>query len=247
MYLLPHGVVLAIRLVNHEINKLRKKRLLIALDGHSSSGKSTLAKDLSTVLEITHVDSGAMYRAVTLYLHEHNINLDDDLACQKVLNEIEISFEIIDGVSITFMNEIAVEDKIRSMKVSELVSKVSTISCVRKFLVDEQRKLAESGGVIMDGRDIGTVVFPHADVKLYVTASLDIRTERRYTELIEKGMNISKSEVRDNLLMRDNIDSNRTDSPLRKADDAYHLDTSDLDRGEMLAKSIQIIYNHINR
>jgi len=214
--------------VTEELKQLRNKNLVIALDGHSSSGKSTLSKDISGVLEIPHIDSGAMYRAVTLYCIKEDIDISNESMIAKSLDLINISFRVEDGKNVTMLNGTNVEEQIRTMAVSENVSAIAAISGVRSQMVDQQRSMAQSSGLIMDGRDIGTVVFPQADVKLFVTASTEVRTERRHQELLSKGQDISKAEVRLNLVSRDHIDSTRDDSPLRQAADAVILDTTAL-------------------
>lgn len=245
MFALPHGVSLALKVITKEIELLRTKRLTIALDGHSSSGKSTLAKDIARILEIVHVDTGAMYRAVTLYFLRHDISIDNSSKILDALNNITIEFvKNAQGLE-TFLNGESVEREIREMSVSERVSDVAAISSVRKFCVTQQKSLAESNGVVMDGRDIGTVVFPDADVKFFVTASIDVRSQRRYKELLERGIKITLEEVRKNLISRDEIDSTREDSPLRQAKDAIIIDTSELDRGAMLASALKIIHNRV--
>ena len=243
--MLPHGVSLAIRIVSREIAQLRNQNIIIALDGYSSSGKSTLAKDLSKLLDITHIDSGAMYRAITLHLISNRIDIQDHKSVIDSLADIKIDFRIIEGLSATHLNGKNVEKEIRQMAISEWVSEVATISRVRSFLVSEQRRLANKEGVIMDGRDIGTVVFPDADVKLFITASTEVRAKRRFEELVNKGIEISLSEVRSNLDKRDHIDSTRQDSPLKKAEDAFGLDTTQLDRGQMLTEAVVIIHQKI--
>ena len=206
-----------------------------------------MAKDLAKILEYTHIDSGAMYRAVTYHILECGIEPTNHRAIEEQLIHINIRFDRREGNNRTILNDNDVEDQIRTMVVSKSVSEVSTIPKVRSFLVDQQRKLARGGGVIMDGRDIGTVVFPNADVKLFVTASVDIRANRRHAELAGKGIELNLKEVKENLETRDHIDSTREDSPLRQADDAYLLDTSDKDRGEMVVSAIQTIHQHINK
>ncbi len=242
MYGLPQGVSLAINLLAGKIEQLKSKSLIIAIDGHSSSGKSTLAKDLSSILQFLHIDSGAMYRAVTLYFLRNQVNVTKQEAIDCALCEIVIDFEQIEGHSRTILNGEDVEKQIRSMEVSQTVSDVAAISSVRKFLVMQQRSLSGDHSVIMDGRDIGTVVFPDADVKLFVTASHEVRTQRRFDELVSKGVDISISEVAQNLKNRDHIDSTREDSPLKRANDAIELDTSHLNRGQMVSKALQIIF-----
>jgi len=242
LYNIPQGVGLALKLVSREIDNIRQHKLIIALDGHSSSGKSTLAHDLSRLLEISHIDTGAMYRAVTLYLLDHEIDCSDTAKVISVLSDIDIMFESEGGMCFTVLNGKRVEDEIRTMRVSDRVSDISTISAVRSHLVHLQRKMASTDSLIMDGRDIGSVVLPNANVKIFVSASIDIRTERRYKELLDKGIDISKKEVEENLKKRDHIDSTRKDSPLVQADDAIFLDTGLLDRGQMLSEAIKIIF-----
>jgi CMP/dCMP kinase len=242
---IPQGISLAIQLVTKEIDQLRNKKLVIALDGHSSSGKSTLSKDLSKLLHIPHIDSGAMYRAVTLYCLEHSIDPTDVSQVTKALPNIIIGYADVSGHKAITLNGINVEEKIRAMEVSEHVSHIAAISSVRSELVKIQRSLAVSTGVVMDGRDIGSVVLPYADVKLYVTADIEVRTKRRHQELTEHGDHITVDMVRQNLLERDHIDSNRNDSPLVQATDAILLDTSDLDRSSMLTQAVQIIHSRM--
>jgi len=163
----------------------------------------------------------------------------------KALDLINISFRVEDGKNVTMLNGTNVEEQIRTMAVSENVSAIAAISGVRSQMVDQQRSMAQSSGLIMDGRDIGTVVFPQADVKLFVTASTEVRTERRHQELLSKGQDISKAEVRLNLVSRDHIDSTRDDSPLRQAADAVILDTTDMDRQGMLAAALKLIHDKV--
>ena len=231
--------------MTREIELLRNKKLTITLDGHSSSGKSTLAKDLSKLLDIVHVDSGAMYRAVALYFLQNDIDPHNEDLVSKALKKITIDFRKIDDVVLTFLNDQLVEKEIREMQVSEFVSDVAAVSQVRKFLVDQQRKMAQNNGIIMDGRDIGTVVFPNADVKLFVTASHQVRSQRRFDELKSRGLQVKLEVISKNLAKRDNLDSNRKDSPLKQAKDAIVLDTSTLDRGSMLSAAIKIIHNRV--
>jgi CMP/dCMP kinase len=205
--------------------------LIIAIDGYSSCGKSSFAKYIASILNYTYIDSGAMYRAVTLYAIREKILLDD-LVYEKRLREelinLEISFETNPrtGRKEVFLKGINVEEEIRGMKVSENVSPISKIGFVRKKMVAYQRKMGEKKSVVMDGRDIGTVVFPKADIKLFMTADPLIRAERRFKELQEKGIKTSLDEVESNIRERDFIDQNRYESPLRKADDAIVLDNS---------------------
>ncbi len=246
MYTIPSAVQLAIKLAAAQIQQIKKQNPVIALDGYSSSGKSTLAKDLATLLEITHIDTGAMYRATALYLLQTGISPDDEPTVTSSLDDIDIELCLEKGQRCTKLNDIDVSEEIRSMKVSNIVSEVSTISSVRRYLVKQQRKIAASQSVVMDGRDIGTVVLPDADVKIFVTASIEERSKRRHLELSNKGVDISLEEVSTNLEKRDRIDSGRKDSPLLQADDAVLLDTTTYDRPGMLVEAIKIISNKLN-
>ena len=237
----PLGIPFALQFLQKEINKVSAQRMVIALDGHSSSGKSTAAKQLAAILGYLFVDSGAMYRAVTLHLLENSIPIENEEMVLASLEDVNISFKRSEDGMRTLLNERDVESEIRTMVVSEHVSPVAAISGVRSFLVREQRAMAGQQGIVMDGRDIGTVVFPNADVKIFITASIAVRTERRYQELKNKGLSIDKAEVQRNLEERDHIDSTRADSPLRQAEDAILLDTSNLDPAQQLQKSLEII------
>ena len=247
MSLLPHGIGLALNLIANQIKEISNSKLIIAIDGFSSSGKSTLAKDLSKVLNLSHIDSGAMYRAVSLYCDQHEIDITNVSHVDSVLDQIEIDFKTADGKNITLLNGEDVESKIRTVRISQIVSDVARISAVRKKLVDSQRRLALDKGVIMDGRDIGSVVFPNAHVKFFVTASIEVRCNRRHNELIEKGINVSEKEILENLKLRDEIDSTRKDSPLVQTDDAHLLDTSNMGRSEMLAEALNVIISTIKK
>jgi len=217
------------------------EQITIAIDGHSSCGKSTLAKALAKKLGYVYVDSGAMYRAVTLYFIQNEVDIKDEEAVKLALLDIDISFKNLNGKNTTFLNEVNVEDRIRSMEVSDFVSPVATLSIVRRIVVKQQRDLGKEKGIVMDGRDIGTVVFKDAELKIFLTASPNVRTQRRYDELIAKGQQVSKKEVRENLLRRDHIDSTRADSPLRKADDAIEIDNSDLTEVDQLKKALALV------
>ena len=210
------------------------KKIIIAIDGYSSCGKSTLAKALSKKLHYAYVDTGAMYRAVTLYFLENQVNLDDENSVKAALEKIEVHFERIEGKNTTFLNGNNVENEIRSMRISDAVSQVAAISEVRRAMVKQQKMMGNRKGVVMDGRDIGTVVFPDAELKIFLTAEPEIRVLRRYEELRQKGEAIDIEEVRKNLSERDRIDTSRQDSPLRKADDALVLDNSHLNEQEQL-------------
>ena len=209
------------------------KRITIAIDGHSSCGKSTMAKDLAKEIGYVYIDTGAMYRAVTLFALHHGL-IDNaginETALRKLLPDIMITFQLNDetGRPDTYLNGVCVEKEIRSMEVSQHVSPIATLGFVREAMVDLQRLMGEAKGVIMDGRDIGTVVFPDAELKIFVTASVDVRAQRRFDELKAKGEACSLAEIRANVVERDRIDSTRAISPLRQADDAIVLDNSNM-------------------
>lgn len=210
-----------------------KKKITIAIDGFSSTGKSTIAKLIAKKYNLIYVDTGAMYRAVTLFA-KNNKFVDKDFLIQKelisCLEKISLSFKFNEklGFAEMYLNNENVESEIRSLEISQLVSKVATISEVRRKLVFEQKEMGKQGAVVMDGRDIGTVVFPGADLKLFMTASADIRATRRYNELINKGDKVSFEDILLNVQERDRIDSTRKDSPLVRAVDAIEFDNSDM-------------------
>ena len=209
------------------------KRITIAIDGYSSTGKSTIAKLLAEKYNYIYVDTGAMYRAVTLFAKHNGFITKDFLDEQQLINDlkdISLSFQFNSdlGFAEMFLNGKNVEKEIRTLEISQLVSKVAVISEVRSKLVAEQQSMGNEGGVVMDGRDIGTVVFPEAELKLFMTASADKRATRRYKELIGRGDNVSFDDILFNVQERDRIDSTRKDSPLRKADDAIEFDNSDM-------------------
>ena len=216
-----------------------EKKIIVAIDGHSSCGKSTLARDLARVLGYAYIDSGAMYRAVTLFFLDNGIDWTDPEAVAKALQEIHIEFRATQSGNQTLLNGVLVEEDIRSMRVSDYVSPVSAISAVRRAMVAQQQLMSRQRGVVMDGRDIGTVVFRDAELKIFLTASTEVRVRRRYDELRAKGINISPEEVRANLFERDRIDSTREDSPLKQAEDARILDNTQLGREEQLALALQ--------
>ena len=216
------------------------KKIVIAIDGVSSTGKSTMAKDLAKEIGYTYIDTGAMYRAVTLYCLQHDIFAGDVIDEEKLRSQmggIHISFrpDAETGGRNTYLNGVNVEKEIRSMEVAERVSRVAAIGFVRRALVAMQQEMGREKGIVMDGRDIGTVVFPHAELKIYVTASPEVRAERRMKELRAKGEDVSLEEVLRNVRMRDHIDSTRKESPLRKADDAIELDNSHMSISEQKA------------
>lgn len=207
---------------------MSNNKINVAIDGYSGCGKSTTAKAVAHHIGYTYIDTGAMYRAVTLYFLRSKINIDDAQQVEEALNDIKIRFVYNDqtGKSHTYLNGEDVEEEIRKPEVASYVSPVAAISAVRKSLVQQQQEMGKEKGVIMDGRDIGTVVFPDAECKFFMTADPDIRAQRRVEELKLAGVTASFDEVRENLLERDRIDSNRADSPLMKAEDAIIIDTS---------------------
>lgn len=205
------------------------KVFIVAIDGFSSCGKSTLARQLAKYFGWVYVDTGAMYRAATLYLIQNHISFDNLLEIEKALENIHISFKNIDGINTTFLNDINVESQIRSLEVSSFVSEVSAIPQVRRKMVDLQKKMATPPGLVMDGRDIGTVVFPQAQLKIFLTADPDIRSQRRFEELQKQNKKqITLAEIKENIQHRDTIDTQRKDSPLTQASDAILIDNSDM-------------------
>ena len=212
------------------------KKIIIAIDGHSSTGKSTLAKQLAKALDYIYVDSGAMYRAVTLYALEQGFisdkKLDTDALISNIKN-VNIEFKKQgNNPTVLFLNNKEVSSKIRGMEVSNLVSKVAALPQVRQCLVKEQRKMGQNKGIVMDGRDIGTVVFPEAELKIFMTASAQTRTQRRFDELTAKGEQVDFDEVYENITSRDYKDSTRADSPLTQAKDARVLDNTNLTQSQ---------------
>lgn len=227
-----------------EIQKIKRmKNKVIAIDGYSSCGKSTLAKALAQKTGFTYVDSGAMYRAVTLYFLRNQISLTDQIQIQEALENIHIDLVEEQGGLKVFLNHEDISEEIRQMKVSEFVSEVSAIKLVRKALVAQQQALGKRRNIIMDGRDIGTTVFPHADLKIFMTAEPQIRANRRFQELRAKGIEVSMEEVIENLAHRDHIDTHREESPLVRAADAFVLDNSDITEAEQLAIVLEKISN----
>ena len=222
------------------------KKILIAIDGYSSCGKSTMAKELARAIHYKYIDSGAMYRAVTLYCIEkgffHNDILDEE-AIRHYIGDIHISFKFNEktGNSDTYLNGENVEKQIRSMAVADKVSPVATIGFIREAMVKQQQAMGKQKGIVMDGRDIGTVVFPDAELKLFVTARPEIRAQRRLEELIAKGESVNFEDVLKNIEKRDWIDSTRKDSPLRKAPDAIVLDNSEITMEEQNTFLLRIV------
>lgn len=222
------------------------KRITIAIDGFSSCGKSTMAKQLAKDLGYIYVDTGAMYRAVTLYALNHAFMAQNELQVKELLAclpKIDVAFTQEGGV---LLNGERVDDAIRSVEVSQWVSKVSSIKEVRQKMVELQRAMGSNKGVVMDGRDIGTVVFPDAELKIFVTAEPKVRAQRRYDEWIAKGMQVNFDEVLRNVIDRDYQDQHRAESPLKQADDAIVLDNSYMSRGEQqewLMKQVEKVCN----
>jgi CMP/dCMP kinase len=217
------------------------KKIVIAIDGYSACGKSTTAKDVATILGYKYIDSGAMYRAVTVYFLEHHVSLSNPKEINKALNDISISFKINSkGITETFLNNLNVEREIRRMRVSENVSPVSAIHDVRVAMVEQQRKLGKDKGIVMDGRDIGTVVFPNADMKFFMTADILVRAFRRQKELLELDRLVDLDNVIENIEQRDMIDTTRKESPLRKADDAIVIDTTHITIDEQVDEVVRM-------
>lgn len=222
------------------------KKITIAIDGFSSTGKSTLAKQLAKQLGYVYVDTGAMYRAVTLYAMQNGFVSESHLnkeALIQSLPNVRLHFEFNPdlGFAEMYLNGTNVETEIRTLDVSRLVSKVAEISEVRAKLVEQQQEMGKNKAIVMDGRDIGTVVFPDAELKIFMTASPETRAQRRYDELLEKGQSVSFADVLQNVKERDYIDTNREDSPLVKADDAIVVDNSAMDRTEQFELVLNIV------
>ncbi len=226
------------------------KKIVIAVDGYSSCGKSTLSKELAKQFHYNYIDTGAMYRSVTLFALENGLIENEKVkreALIKALPEIHISFQYNtkEQKSDTYLNGQCVEDEIRGMRVSGMVSPVATIKEVREAMVKQQQAMGKEKGIVMDGRDIGTVVFPNAELKIFMTASAETRATRRYKELQEKGVEASYDEILSNVKERDFIDENRDESPLRKANDAIVLDNGNLSRAEQLKLAIEMVHKQL--
>lgn len=227
------------------------KKITIAIDGYSSTGKSTLAKHLAKALNYVYVDTGAMYRAVTLFAIQQKIITENSFANQKLIDElphISLTFHFNPdlGFAEMYLNNINVEREIRSMEVSKFVSKIAAVSEVRSKLVQQQQLYGTEKGVVMDGRDIGTVVFPDAELKIFMTASTEIRAKRRFLELQEKGQEVTYDEVLKNVQERDEIDTTRKDSPLVKADDAIVIDNSELTKEQQFEQILNLAQQRMN-
>ncbi|WP_294629028.1 (d)CMP kinase [uncultured Bacteroides sp.] len=235
----------------HNLNELNMKKIVIAVDGFSSCGKSTMAKELAREVGYIYIDSGAMYRAVTLYSMENGIFDGDVIDAEKLKNEIRnihISFRLNPetGRPDTYLNDRNVENKIRTMEVSSKVSLISALDFVREAMVAQQQAMGKEKGIVMDGRDIGTTVFPEAELKIFVTATPEVRAQRRYDELKAKGQEASFDEILENVKQRDYIDQNREVSPLRKAEDAILLDNTDLTI-EQQKKWLSELFNKVSK
>ena len=223
------------------------KKYKIAIDGPSGTGKSTTAKSLANKLSFIYIDTGAMYRAIGLYCVKNNVNIEDEKEVKKVLKDINIDIYYENGVQEIKLNDEVVSKAIRENKISHAASVVSPYKDVRKKLLAMQRSFAKKNSIIMDGRDIGTVVLPDADLKIYLVANDDVRAERRYKELIEKGQDVTLENIKKELIERDYRDTHRENSPLRKADDAIEVDTSYLSKEEVVDKIYEIFTKKVGK
>jgi cytidylate kinase len=227
------------------------KKITIAIDGYSSTGKSTIAKALAKKLKLVYVDTGAMYRAVTLFALNSGFISKDKFQKESLINhlnniDLSFNFNIKLGFAEIFLNGVNVENEIRGLLVSNFVSKIAEVPEVRRKLVEQQQKMGKDKGVVMDGRDIGTVVFPNADLKFFITASANERAKRRFDELITKGENVSYDDIFNNVVERDRIDTTRNDSPLVKAIDAIEIDNTNLTLEEQFEKIYSIVKDKLN-
>lgn len=216
----------------------------IAIDGPAGAGKSSIAKALSKKLGFVYIDTGAMYRAVALFFLENGIKDSSDNEIDKLLDKLDINIKYTDGEQRVFLNNVDVSDKLRQEEIGKLASRFSALKSVREKLVALQRKLAKKENVIMDGRDIGTVVLPNADLKIYLSAGSKVRAKRRYLELIEKGFDraaLGEKAIENEIIKRDEADMNREISPLKKAEDAYYMDTSDMTFDEVVSKILDMV------
>ncbi|MEQ8323543.1 MAG: (d)CMP kinase [Vicingaceae bacterium] len=227
------------------------KKIIIAIDGHSSCGKSTLAKALSSELKYRYIDTGAMYRAVALYFMRENLLSEPINESEIIMRlpkiKIDFKYEANSDQTLTYLNGENVEEEIRGVAVSNEVSKVSQISEVRRVLVNQQKEMGQSKAVVMDGRDIGTRVFPEAELKLFVTADVEVRTDRRYSQMKAKGISVSREEVRSNLNQRDFDDEHKGESPLKKAVDAIIIDNTHLTIQEGVDLALRLALKEIKR
>jgi cytidylate kinase len=221
-------------------------KIVIAIDGYSACGKSTTAKEVAKILGYRYIDSGAMYRAVTLYFLDHHVALTNPKEVHRALQQINISFKInAKGITETFLNGLSVEEEIRQLRVSEQVSPVSAIKEVREAMVAQQRKLGKERGIVMDGRDIGTVVFPQAELKLFMTADMMVRAFRRQQEWLAQDRLVDLDEVIENIKKRDHIDTTRAESPLRQAEDATVIDTTHITIDEQVDEVVRMAFSKI--
>lgn len=217
------------------------RKIVIAIDGYSACGKSSTAKEVSNVLGYRYIDTGAMYRAVTLYFLEHHVALTNPKEVSRALEQINVAFKVSSrNKSETYLNGLNVEREIRSMRVSEMVSQVSALKEVRVAMVEQQRRMGREKAVVMDGRDIGTVVFPQAELKLFMRADLLVRAFRRQRELLDRNQLVDLDDVVENILHRDKIDTTRSESPLRQADDAVLIDTTHISFDEQVDEVVRM-------
>jgi cytidylate kinase len=223
------------------------KNIVVAIDGYSSCGKSTLAKALAKKLHFVYVDSGAMYRAVTLYFLRNLVDITSKKAVEEALENIHLDFHARDYETHITLNGEEVSNEIRDMKISELVSPVSALKKVRTEMVKQQQRMGKTANIVMDGRDIGTTVFPDASLKIFMTADPKVRAERRFKEMIAKGDSISLEEVFENLAHRDFLDTTRTESPLKRAEDAIILDNTELTPEEQLSFALNQVQPYLQK
>lgn len=222
------------------------KKLKIAIDGPAASGKSTTAKIIAHKLNYLYIDTGAMYRALTLAILKSNVDISNEAEIKELALKTSIELKQSNSELKTYLNGKDVSDEIRLPEINQIISKISAYPEIRKIMVEKQRKLAEHGGIVMDGRDIGTVVLPNAEVKIYMKAELSERAKRRFEELQKKGVNFDITEIENEIANRDQIDSNRAASPLKPANDAIIIDTSNLTIEEQTNKCLDLVYNYIN-
>lgn len=229
--------------------KLKNKNLIIAIDGHASAGKSTAAKDLAKSLNYLYIDSGAMYRCVTLYFLRNHVDITNIVDIADALGNINISFSYNYDIekNEVFLNDENVTEQIRSREVTDFVSPVAAIKLVRSYLVKQQRAFKSKSGIVMDGRDIGTVVYPDADLKVFLTADIEVRVNRRQNELLKKGRATELEDVKNNLIYRDHKDSTREISPLKIADDAVVVNNSHYNREQQLDLLKQLVEDVLNK
>ena len=228
-----------------------KQDIIIAIDGHSSTGKSTLAKELAKALNYIYIDTGAMYRAVTYYTLQNNLISDQHFDKERLIKDldnlqIDFKYNPDKGFAEVYLNGQNIEKEIRQMRVSNFVSEIATVPEVREKLVAQQRKIGQRKGIVMDGRDIGSVVFPDAELKIFMTASPEVRAKRRYLELLDKGEDVKYKDVLENVIKRDKIDSERSVSPLIKTEDAILIDNSRFSREEQFNKVLELAKKRIN-